>query len=328
MDSDISKLMDYFTSSKSTSVTWSSGPGVPGLEEGLVKGWPCAPCAPACAWACALRMSCCAAPKAASISLMAALHPSMSAALWAVSSLLMAASMAERLSAGILSPNSSSCLRLWNTIWSARLRVSTRSRSLASAAALAAASSFMRWISASVRPDDASMRMDCCLPVALSFADTLRIPFSSISNVTSIWGMPRGAGAMPSRWKRPRVLSSFAMGRSPWRTTIFYGGLVVGSCREYFGFFGRDCGVGFDEFCHDAAESLDTYGEGHYVEKDDVLLNVAGEHAALDGCAHGYHFVGVDALGGFFAEDFFYFCLDGGDTCGTAHEDYFVDFGG
>ncbi len=33
---------------------------------------------------------------------------------------------------------------------------------------------------------DASMRMLCSLPVALSLADTLRMPLASISNVTSI----------------------------------------------------------------------------------------------------------------------------------------------
>ena len=35
------------------------------------------------------------------------------------------------------------------------------------------------------------------LPVALSFADTLRMPLASMSNVTSICGTPRGAGGMP-----------------------------------------------------------------------------------------------------------------------------------
>ena len=69
---------------------------------------------------------------------------------------------------------------------SAWLSLSTRSFSLASAAALASASSFMRLISASVRPLDASMRMLCSLPVALSLALTLRMPFASISKVTSI----------------------------------------------------------------------------------------------------------------------------------------------
>ena len=56
------------------------------------------------------------------------------------------------------------------------------------------------------------------LPVARSFAATCTMPFASMSNVTSICGTPRGAGGMPSRWKRPRVLLSRPMGRSPWRT--------------------------------------------------------------------------------------------------------------
>ena len=61
-----------------------------------------------------------------------------------------------------------------------------RSFSFASAAALASASSFMRLISSSLKPLDASIRMLCCLPVALSLADTLSIPLASISKVTSI----------------------------------------------------------------------------------------------------------------------------------------------
>ena len=36
------------------------------------------------------------------------------------------------------------------------------------------------------------------LPVALSLADTCRMPLASMSKVTSICGMPRGAGGMPS----------------------------------------------------------------------------------------------------------------------------------
>ena len=37
---------------------------------------------------------------------------------------------------------------------------------------------------------------------------------------TSIWGTPFGAGIIPSRWKRPKILLSFAIGLSPWSTTI------------------------------------------------------------------------------------------------------------
>jgi hypothetical protein len=75
-------------------------------------------------------------------------------------------------------------------------------------------------MSASLRPLDDSIRIDCSLPEALSFAETFRIPLASMSNVTSICGIPRGAGGIPSRWNRPSDLLSVAIGRSPCSTLI------------------------------------------------------------------------------------------------------------
>ena len=46
----------------------------------------------------------------------------------------------------------------------------------------------------------------CSLPVPRSFADTCRMPFASMSNATSICGMPRGAGGMPVSWNLPSDL--------------------------------------------------------------------------------------------------------------------------
>jgi hypothetical protein len=57
--------------------------------------------------------------------------------------------------------------------------------------------------------------MSCFLPVPLSVAVTDRMPFASMSNLTSIWGTPRGAGGMPSRRNVPRDLLSRANSRSP-----------------------------------------------------------------------------------------------------------------
>ncbi len=54
-----------------------------------------------------------------------------------------------------------------------------------------------RLISASVRPLEALDTYALLLAGRLVLADTLRMPLASISNVTSIWGMPRGAGAIP-----------------------------------------------------------------------------------------------------------------------------------
>mmetsp|Transcript_127862 Transcript_127862/g.398208 ORF Transcript_127862/g.398208 Transcript_127862/m.398208 type:complete len:319 (+) Transcript_127862:328-1284(+) len=64
------------------------------------------------------------------------------------------------------------------------------------------------------------MVMVCSLPVPRSLAETLRMPFASMSNVTSICGTPRGAGGTPSSRKVPRILLSLANWRSPCNTTI------------------------------------------------------------------------------------------------------------
>jgi molecular chaperone DnaK len=48
------------------------------------------------------------------------------------------------------------------------------------------ASCFIFWISSSDKPEEASILIFCSLPVALSFAETFKIPFASISKVTSI----------------------------------------------------------------------------------------------------------------------------------------------
>mmetsp|Transcript_11648 Transcript_11648/g.49008 ORF Transcript_11648/g.49008 Transcript_11648/m.49008 type:complete len:384 (-) Transcript_11648:508-1659(-) len=58
-------------------------------------------------------------------------------------------------------------------------------------------------------------------PVPLSSAPTLRMPFASISKVTSICGTPRGAGGMLVRSNLPRRWQSLVMVRSPSNTWIW-----------------------------------------------------------------------------------------------------------
>ena len=58
------------------------------------------------------------------------------------------------------------------------------------------------------------------LPVPWSLAATVRMPLTSMLNVTSICGMPRGAGGMPSRLNVPSRRLSLANSRSPCRTLI------------------------------------------------------------------------------------------------------------
>src|SRR5660398_198529 len=72
--------------------------------------------------------------------------------------------------------------------------------------------------SCSERPLELLISMVCSLPVAVSLADTCTIPLASISKVTSICGMPRGAGGIPVSWNLPRVWLYMASSRSPCRT--------------------------------------------------------------------------------------------------------------
>ena len=58
---------------------------------------------------------------------------------------------------------------------------------------------------------------------------------------------------------------------------------------------GRDGGVALDELGHDAALGLDAERQRRDVEEQDVL-DLALEHAGLDGGADGDDLVGVDAL--------------------------------
>ena len=60
----------------------------------------------------------------------------------------------------------------------------------------------------------------CSLLVALSFAVTFRMPFASMSNVTSTCGTPRGAGGMLPSWNTPSSRLCAAIARSPWYTLI------------------------------------------------------------------------------------------------------------
>ena len=68
------------------------------------------------------------------------------------------------------------------------------------------------------------MVMCCSFPVPKSLAETFKIPFASISKVTSICGTPRGAGAIPSKSNLPSGTLSLAMGRSPCNTLMVTAG--------------------------------------------------------------------------------------------------------
>ena len=123
-------------------------------------------------------------------------------------------------SAETLSPCSSTVFFRLATKLSPWFFASIFSLILSSASLFASASLTIWSISDSDNPPDACMVIFCSLPVPLSLADTLKIPLASISNVTSIWGTPLGAGGMPSSIKLPNDLLSFASCLSPCATFI------------------------------------------------------------------------------------------------------------
>lgn len=75
------------------------------------------------------------------------------------------------------------------------------------------------------------MVMDCALPVSRSFADTVRMPFASMSNVI-LDLQARQAGAQLDALQLDGAvdLLSFAMGRSPcstWISTLVWNAAAV-----------------------------------------------------------------------------------------------------
>src|ERR1700748_2044570 len=137
------------------------------------------------------------------------------------------------------------------------LRVSASSRCWRSSSAWASASETMLWISSSERPEPDLISIFCSLPVPLSWAVTAMIPLASMSKVTSIWGMPRGAGGMPVSWNLPRLLLSLAL-----ENVDLDRGLVVVGGREDLRLLGRDRRVALDQLRHHPAFGLDTQGQG------------------------------------------------------------------
>ena len=148
----------------------------------------------------------------------------------------------------------------------------------------------MRLISASDRPLEALMTMRCSLPVFTSLAETFRMPLASMSNATSICGMPRGAGGMSVRSNLPSDLLSLERVALALQHVDGHAGLVVVRGREGLRRLGRDGGVLLDHLGHDPAQGLDAERQRRHVEQQHVL-HVAGEHAALDRRADGHRLV-------------------------------------
>ena len=102
--------------------------------------------------------------------------------------------------------------------------------------------------------------------------------------------------------------------------------LVVLGRREDLRLAGRDRGVALDQLRHHAALGLDAEGQRGHVEQEHVL-HVAGEHARLDGGAHGHDLVRVHAAVRVLAGELLDLLLHGRHARHAAHEDDVVDAG-
>ena len=206
------------------------------------------------------------------------------------------------------------------------LRISASSRRLRSSSACASASRTIRSMSSLASEDWPVIVIDCSLPVALSWADTCTMPLASMSKVTSIWGIPRGAGGRSTSWNLPSVLLYIAISRSPWSTWISTEGWLSSAVVKI-----SDRLVGMVvlrsmSLVHDLALGLDAERQRRDVEQEDVL-DLALEHAGLHGGADGDDLVGVDALVGLLARQALHEVLDRGHAGGPADEDHVVDVG-
>uniref|UniRef100_A0A0E0L2V4 Uncharacterized protein n=1 Tax=Oryza punctata TaxID=4537 RepID=A0A0E0L2V4_ORYPU len=138
------------------------------------------------------------------------------------------------------SPSMASAILPSSTYASRLFRASTCSLCRRSSSANSSASRTIRSISSwLILRSSPEMVIFSDLPVALSAASTLRMPFASTSNVTSICGAPLGAGAMPVRSNLPSSRLSLVMLRSPsntWMVTVVCLSLyVVNTCVFFVG---------------------------------------------------------------------------------------------
>ena len=80
---------------------------------------------------------------------------------------------------------------------------------------------------------------------------TFKIPFASMSKVTSTWGTPRGVGGIRSRWNFPKGIVVLSHRMVPFEGLDENTRLVVSVQRERPTLLREKSGVAFNELCHD-----------------------------------------------------------------------------
>ena len=116
------------------------------------------------------------------------------------------------------------------------------------------------------RPLEDVIVIFCSLPVPRSFAETLTMPFASMSKVTSICGTPRGAGGMSDQVEssqRPVVARHRTLAL---KNVNLHGSLTVRSRRERFALPRGNRRVALDQLREDATQGFDTERQRRDVE--------------------------------------------------------------
>ncbi len=105
-----------------------------------------------------------------------------------------------------------------------------------------------------------------------------------------------GPAECRSSWNRPMVRLSTAIWRSPWSTWISTVVWLSSAVENTSALLGRDRGVALDQPGEHAAQGLDAQRQRRDVQQQHIL-DLAGQHAALDRRADRHDLVRVDALG-------------------------------
>ena len=166
----------------------------------------------------------------------------------------------------------------------------------------------------------------CSLPVSLSFAVAVRMPFASMSNVHfDLRHTPRGAGRMPSsRNVAQRAIFARQLALALQHLDVD-GGLIVFGRGEGFRFARRDRGVALDQLGHHAAESLHSQRERCHIEQNHAL-DLAGQNPRLNRRSDRDHLIRIDGLVGFLAAGKPpHQRLHGRDARRAADQDHLVD---
>ena len=170
------------------------------------------------------------------------------------------------------------------------------------------------------------MRIDCSLPVALSLADDVHDAVGvDVEGDLDL----RHAARRRRDADEIELAEQLVVGRHlalALADADGDGALAVLGGREDLALLGRDRGVAVDEAREHAAQRLDAERQRRHVEQQDVL-DVALQHAGLDGGADGDHLVRVDALVRLLAEQLLDDLLHLRHARHAADEHHLVDVG-